>query len=171
MSRKWERMVLRNQKQINKQRKKQGKTAVGSTKPEGTYYYGRSIGLPVFLWAIGLFSAIAFAGQSDTMYYFTVIAYLLLGLFYFMKRPYLMIGKKYISTRRLGRDKPIAYENIQKITASDGHLMIEFKTQRTKWFFARFMNRFPVNEMTEALRSVAAQHQVPFVDERKGSVK
>ncbi len=165
MSRRWERMVEKNRKELDKKRERQGKGKIGMSHPDYDLYQGRSQVLPLFLLSVAAFFAFSSFrwGNIDGLFWFTLIAYILLSLyFYFIKRPYLKIGKSFIATNRWGREVSVPLKNIKKVTYSPGNLIIKIEGQRTDWFFSRVLNRFNTEEMAEKLEKLALQHQIPF---------
>lgn len=168
MSRKWERMVQRNTQQVNKQRKKTGQARIGeATKAKGDIFKGRSIILPLFLASVALFFTVVYykADQMDTLYWFTVIMYLLLAFYFFMRKPYLAIQNDTLSTRRLGGDKRVKAADISEITIMKGYCVIALKTRRTKWVFSKTFTRFDTEAMSKRLQEFAAQYNVKITVE------
>lgn len=165
MSRKWKRMVERNYEQVSKQRSKQEKALPGvKLLSDGTEMIrGRSIMMPITMLAIvSMFILVygSYAG-SDPLFWVTVAAYSFLALVYFLRRPYLKIGRAYISTRRMGRDQIVEAKEIASVTCGDGYVAIDFKSKRRKWFFSRVMNRYPTDRMAERLQLFAQKHEIP----------
>jgi hypothetical protein len=134
------------------------------------YFYGRSYVLPVLFIAISIFSAFSFSNQVNNFYYFTVAAYFGLGIYYFVKKPYLRVGKDFISTRRLGYDKSFEADQIKTIELYDGYVLISFKKRRTKWVFAKSINRYPVEDMAIELIKFASLNKVELINETKGNI-
>lgn len=133
------------------------------------YFYGRSYVLPSLLILISAFSAFSFSSQANNFYYFTVAAYFGLGVYYFIKKPYLRVGKDFISTRRLGYDKSFEASQIKTIELYDGYVLISFKKKRAKWVFAKAINRYPVEEMAVELIHFAKNNHVELINELKGT--
>ncbi|MEI7024340.1 hypothetical protein [Paenibacillus sp. y28] len=165
MSRKWERMVQKNTKQVNKVRGKSGQQAIQSGKAAdgGIIHRGRSILYSVLLWGVSLFMFVAYVGTElqDGWYWFTVIAYFLLGLFiFFLKRPYLKIGKAFLATRRWNREKRIEASEVAKIVLAPSYVQIEPAGKGQRWVFSKPFNLFPVQRMTEDLREFAERNHI-----------
>ncbi|HEY0828109.1 MAG TPA: hypothetical protein VGE40_08440 [Bacilli bacterium] len=172
MSRKWERMIQKNTKVINKSRKKQGQTTINdSVKASGDERFrGKNFIFPGLLIGFSLFYLIAFAGVSskDNLYWLTSISYLLLGLIiYFFRRPFLTVGKTEISSKRFGGVKYAAAGNIEQITLSPGYVVISIKGTKRKWVFTKMFNRFNTEAMSVRLRQFAAQNSVTLIEEAK----
>lgn len=165
MSRKWERMVLKNSNQLNKQRKKRGQPALNATPgPAVDRFRGRSIFLPLFLVMVSLFfmTVSQRTGETGTLYWFTVILYLLLALYFFMRRPYLAVGKNELMTRRLGRDRIVKADEVSEVIQMKGYCIIALKGKRTRWIFSRFMNRYDTDAMAKRLKQFADQHGITY---------
>lgn len=167
MSRKWERMVQRNTKQINKQRKKTGQPRIGETtnsSSRGDVFKGRSIMLPLFLASVAGFFMVIYskAEQVDSLYWITVVMYFLLAFYFFMRRPYLAVSNDTLSTRRLGGDKRMKAADVAEITIMKGYCVISFSSRRTKWVFSRTINRFDTEAMSKRLQQFATQHGIKF---------
>ncbi len=172
MSRKWERMIQKNTKVINKSRKKQGQTAINDTAKasEDDRFRGKNFIFPSFLIGFALLYLIAFAGVSskDSLYWVTVISYLLLGfIIYFFRRPFLTVGKTQISSKRFGGVKYAAAHDIEQITLSPGYVVISIKGSKRKWVFTKIFNRFNTEAMAVRLKQFALQNSVTLVEEAK----
>src|SRR4051794_18799714 len=109
MSRKWERMVRKNSKSVNKTRQKSGQPKITEMQSDGSVTFkGRSWFLPMLLVATGVFCLISFrnmAGQ-DNLYWITGASYIFLAiLIYVVRRPFIKIGKNALTSRRFGGDR------------------------------------------------------------------
>lgn len=165
MSRKWERKIERNSKLVNKQRKRFGKPPIGSKAepvPNKDIFKGRSIILPLFLASIAMFFATVNAqlGEQNELYWITLSLYVLLAIYFFFKRPYLLVQNSKLSTRRLGREKSLHASEISHIQLMSGHCVIEVKNKRARWVFSRYINLYQTDKMAERLREFAAQHGI-----------
>jgi hypothetical protein len=141
-----------------------------ASKAEWTYYYGKSYLFPILLLLLSGLSAFTLISTKNPsiFYYVTVVAYLGLAIFYYVKKPYLRVGKDFISTRRLGSDRSLEADQISGIEVYDGYILIVIKNKRAKWVFAKAINRYPVVEMAEALEKFAKANKVPFQNELRG---
>ncbi|WP_010273565.1 hypothetical protein [Paenibacillus senegalensis] len=169
MSRKWERMVEKNQQKLYKQRQKQGKsTSLTSSSIEQTKrYLGRTWMLPLFLIGFSLCFTVLFYDfyEGDASYWFISIAYFLLGVFiYLVRRPSLTIGKKFVMSRRFAGDKRVEAGDIQEITLLKGYVIIQFKGRMSRWVFSKFMHRMPIEEIAEELKEFAKRNGVTLND-------
>jgi len=168
MSRKWERMVHKNTKVTNKLRVKQGKGSLSEAgRPKIDRFKGRNIIIPSLFAGVSVLFAIVFARVPDqgAMYYFTFISYLVLALLFFFRRPFLNVGKDYVSTRKFGVDQTVYAKDIKQITAKTGKVSIEFNNKKLSWVFNRNINLYNTNEMAEKLQQFAQQHSIPFVQQ------
>ncbi|WP_248925577.1 hypothetical protein [Paenibacillus hamazuiensis] len=169
MSRKWERMVQKNTKHLNKQRVKVGKKPLsGASSDEGVTIRGRSWFFPVILIAVGIFCFISFRGlaQQDNMYWITGGCYILLGIFtYLVRRPYLKIGKKELSTRRFSGVRTLEAADIKQITLMKNAFIIEGKQKNARWIFSQFYHLMDMGQAAAQLREFAKTHAVPLKDE------
>jgi hypothetical protein len=173
MSRKWERMVLKNKKVANKQRTKQGKELItASNKEPVDKFLGRSWFLPLVCIGVSLFFTAAYGGSlmsQDATTKFVTISYLLLGLFiYFLRRPSLSVGKTTLSSRRFSRYVYLAPTDIEEITIQSGYAIIQLKQKKSRWVFSRLMHRFDIKSMAVRLKEYADSNGIPFVDQTKG---
>lgn len=174
MSRKWERMVVKNQKTVNRTRKKSGMATIEENnrkKDADVIIKGRSWMFASLLAVFGLFYLITTAVNGVAMngiYWFTGISYVLLGvLIYLVRRPVIGIGKSYITLRRFGGDKRIGSDSIEEITMNNGHIIIQQKNVKKKYIYTKLQHRFPMDELNAKLREFAIRERVPFKDETK----
>jgi hypothetical protein len=168
LSRAIEKNIRKNQKNYLKNNPKKTKKAPNL---DWKYFYGKSYILPLFLLVIAVFSAITYSGQPNVFYYFTVAAYVGLAVYYYIKKPYLRIGKDFISTRRLGYDKSFEADQIKSIEIYDSYVLISFRKKRSKWVFAHSINRYPIQEMAIELTKFAKNNQIELINEWKGTGK
>lgn len=169
MSRKWERMVEKNQKNLYKQRQKQGKPGSLSTNPadQSIRYRGRTWMLPLFLIGFSICFTLLFYDfyQGDASYWFISIAYFLLGVFiYLVRRPTLAIGKKFITSRRFTGDKRVEAGDVQEITLLKGYVIIQFKSKMSRWVFSKFMHRMPIEDIAADLKEFAKNNGITLND-------
>jgi hypothetical protein len=169
VSRKWERLVEKNKKNVNKLRDKAGTERVSlASKPDMDIFRGRSLFLPLLLISVSVLF-ISFFGQTaekDALYWITVISYFLLGLyFFFLKRPFLKVGKAQLSTRKFGREKFVPAGEVEMIKVQSGYIIISFKNKRSHWVFSGVFNRFNLPAMAARLKEFANQHTIPYVVE------
>jgi hypothetical protein len=168
MSRKWERMVRKNSKQLNRMRQKSGlKPIEAVTKEQEDVFKGRSWFLPVLLVACSLFFAIMSGAldESGTLYWVTVLGYLALAVMYFLRRPYIRVGKRQLSTRRLGVERVYAADEIESIAVQRGSIVIQMKGKRTRWVLSKFQNLYDVPAIAARLRTFAQQNGIAFQEE------
>jgi hypothetical protein len=166
MSRKWERKVARNSKLVNKQRKRFGQPPIGSAAApvkNKDLFLGRSIVLPLLLTAIAVFIAVIYYRlDEDTGFtMLTVGLYVLLAVYFFLKRPYLAIQGSSLATRRLGRERTVSPNEIERIEIAKDYCLIVRRNKRVRWVFSRPMNRYDTEAMGKRLREYAAQHHIP----------
>jgi hypothetical protein len=158
-------MVKRNAKQVDKRRKKEGKPSVAAKVKQADRYQGRNYMFPVILVLIMIFYVILFAPwandleQDVTMFWLTLGAYLLLALFYFLRRPYLTVTRDSLETRRFTGYKTLRPGEIRKISLSPGYVVIE-SVKGSNWVFSRVMNLYPIERMGERLKAFAEQHHI-----------
>lgn len=169
MARSWERMVNKNRKQINQRRKKEGKGALGSvSKSDIEKFKGRNYIVPVLLILLIVFYILMSQPWSDaypssmTMFWVTLICYVLLATFYFMRRPYLSINRDTLETRKFTGYKYLRPSEIRKFTVEPGYIVIE-SVKGTNWVFSRWMNLYPTQAMAERLKTYADLHKVEYV--------
>lgn len=165
MSRKWERMVQKNAKTINQQRKKQGIRSVPSSSEENVdWFKGRNIVLPFLLISFAVFFSVIFWGipGEKNLYWVTVFSYLLLAVILFLKRPYLRVGKDFVSSRRFAVDKRLESADIKSIVVQPGYVVIERKARGANWVFSRLIHRYDTNKMAERMQEFARINSLPY---------
>lgn len=165
MASKWERQVERNSKKVNLQRKRNGVAPITQSTNKDDKQKGRSWILALFLVIIGLFYMVTFWDvDRNTLYWVTVIMYLILALIiFYLRRPFLGIGKSSLTTRKFAGLREKKAEDISKIEIQPGIVIIEFSDSTNRWVFSRFMNRYNINEMATELQEFAIRNKVNFV--------
>lgn len=170
MSRKWERMVQKNSKTVNKSRAKQGKPPVSESASDGSVTIrGRSWMFPALLFCIGIFSFIAFRGtaHSDNLYWVTGSSYIALSLFiFFVRRPFLKIGKDYLVTRRFSGDKRVNVEQIKEILIQKDAVVISVTTMKSKWIFTKLFQQVDIAALSEQLQQFAQRNAIAIKSEQ-----
>ncbi|MCD9021006.1 hypothetical protein [Cohnella silvisoli] len=167
MSRSWERMVLKNSKQINKRRKKDGKKSISPNAPQVDRFKGRNYIVPILLFMlILLYITLAQPWsnsfmQDPTMFWVTIGCYIVLGLFYYMRRPYLAVTRDTLETRKFSGYKTLRPTEIRKITMQPGYIIVE-SVKGANWVFSRLMNRYPLDLMSERLKSFSDLHHIEW---------
>jgi hypothetical protein len=152
---------------INQNRKKQGAGQIILNAEKQDRYVGRSYALPIFLIVFALFYVVMMLMTSDsefeteTMFWLTIACYFFLAALFFLRRPYLTIGKDYVQSRRFGGDKRLAASGIKSIRVQNGYVSI-IPQKGAGWTFSRLLNRFRTDEMAEKLKTFAATHHIPF---------
>lgn len=174
MSRKWERMVTKNQKTVNVARKKQGIASIQQTakaKDADTVIKGRSWMLPslLIMFAVMYFLTYSYGeGPRDAVYWITGISYIALGVLIFLfRRPVIKLGRTYITLRRFTGDKRMEPKDIESLTLNNGHIVIQLKEKKKKYIYTRMQYRFPMDVLNASLREFANQHKVAVIDETK----
>jgi hypothetical protein len=169
MSRKWERMVQKNRKTANKGRAKQGKPLLSDAVSDGIVTIkGRNWLMPLLLIFVGIFCYIAFRNtyQDDTLYWITGGSYILLGLFtYWVRRPFLKIGKTFLTTRRFTGDKRADASQVEEIIVSKDAVVVALQGKGGKWIFTRLYHRIDVSAMAERLKEFADHNGVAYKTE------
>lgn len=170
MARSWERMVQRNSKQVNKRRKQEGKTTIGSgsgTKSASSpdVFKGRSIGFPAFLVALGtLYLMLTIASPLEqgpsALNWVGVSLYYLLAVFMFFRRPYLKVDRSSLATIRFNRERVWKASDIEIISLSKGAVTVKMKGKRTRWVFTKLVNRYDIPAMSARLEQFAKAHNV-----------
>ncbi len=160
MSRRFGRMIEKNKKKLNESRKKSGKSGLLNENTD-VRFVGRSWILPSFLLAMLVWYLILFIGERGFMFWFTVCGYIALSLFlFFLKRPYLIIGKDFIESRRFGGVFKISHSEIEKIVLTKDSVTISFNVKRPSWSFTTLFQRMNVTLMSEKLIAFAEKHQI-----------
>ncbi len=178
MSRSWERMVQKNSAQLNKQRKKQGKPSLYSSNGSATadVFKGRNFVLPITLVALAVIYLLLGmtsqqAAMNTSLNWIVVGLYVLLAIMIFLRRPFLKVDKNMLSTIKFNRDRRLTADQIAKIKAGSGSIVIEMKGTKGKkgkeikggnWVFTRLINRYDTEAMAERLERFAASFNIPF---------
>ncbi|TLS50151.1 hypothetical protein FE782_20980 [Paenibacillus antri] len=172
MSRKWERMVEKNSKRMNQDRLKKGQTPIGA-KDGPEKIKGRSWVFPLVLASAGILFAFTMpqANAGDTLYQITVALYLLLALFhFFVRRPFLKVGKNELGWRTYAGDRSVAAQDIATIHIGDNRSTVMLKDGKTKRSFSKAYHLYPMNRINEALTQFAAAHHIPLNGAEKETV-
>ncbi|UHA73086.1 methyltransferase [Paenibacillus sp. 481] len=166
MSRSWERKVRKNSTQLNKKLSKQGKTMIQSPGDRFDEFKGRSIILPIVLIGFALIyamlGAVAGVKESPLLYWVTVVCYGGLGLIFIFRRPFLRVSQDSLSTIRWNRLRTLQAEDMKKIVAQPGYIIVEHKNKGGNWVFSRAMNRYDTSAMSERLATFAQKHGIAF---------
>ncbi|ETT70229.1 MULTISPECIES: hypothetical protein [Paenibacillus] len=175
MARSWERMVQRNTKQINQQRKKQGKDSIytSSTKTAAKsidIFKGRNIVFPVVLMLLGIMFWVVGSideakGSGILANWLGVVLYFLLAALLFFRRPFLKVERARISTIKYNRERFLAAADIEKITLSRSVVTIKYKGKRKQWIFSKLINRYDTAAMGERLEQFAKNNNIEVVHE------
>lgn len=171
MSRKWERMVEKNKKTINKTRAKHGQALITEAGTEPMQrFVGRVWLMPLTLVCFAIFYMILYKdlSEDDTMYWAIGISYFVLGLLiYWLRRPTLSIGKKTVSSMRFTGLKFAEASEIDAITVSPAFVTFDFNNKKTRWVFSKLMHRFDIDKMAEEAKQFAQRNQISFKEESK----
>lgn len=172
MSRKWERMVNKNQKNANKIRKKQGQTTIQETmkvKESEQIYKGRSWMLPsvLVLLAVLYFISDPYGEAANNKYYWLLgLSYAGLGaLIFLINRPVIKISKTFLTVRRFSGIKMLEPKDIEEITVNKGHAAIRLKVKNRRYIYTKFQHRFNMNELNAGLKEYAIQHKIKLQNE------
>lgn len=173
MARSWERMVQRNTQQLNKQRKKQGKETIYSSKSSSKNtdtFKGRNIAFPVVLvilgsmfWVVGSIDQARGSGMLAN--WLGVVLYYLLAALLFFRRPYLRVENARLATIKFNRERILQATEIEKVILSRGAVVIKHKGKRTKWVFTRLLNRYDTDAMSTRLEAFAKANHIEVVHE------
>lgn len=169
MSRSWERKVRKNMETVNKARKKAGtgKLVMNVEKKNEIRFTGRNIILPVVLVLfIGMYNFLMLMNPDftfDTMYWLTIVSYLLLAALFYFRKPYLTIGKDYVQSRRMMGDKQLFAAAIKEIKIQSGYVII-VPNHGGSWTYSKLFNRFPLQDMSAALKKFAEKYEITFTE-------
>jgi hypothetical protein len=165
MASKWERQVERNAKKANIQRKRIGVSPISQGTKKDEKVRGRSWILATFLVLIGLFYMFTFWDvERNGLYWLTVIMYLILAfVVFFLRRPFLGIGKSSLTTRKFAGFRVKKAEEISKIEIQAGAIVIEFTDNSNRWVFSRLINLYNMTEMANELQEFAVKNKINFV--------
>ncbi|URN93942.1 MAG: hypothetical protein NAG76_19270 [Candidatus Pristimantibacillus lignocellulolyticus] len=169
MSRSWERKVRKNTAIVNKARKKagNGKLVMNVEKKNEIRFTGRNYILPVVLILfIGMYNFLMLMDPNfkfDTMYWLTIVSYILLAALFYFRKPYLTIGKDYVQSRRMMGDKQLFAAAIKEIKIQSGYVII-VPNHGSSWTYSKLFNRFPLQDMTVELKKFAEKHEIKFTE-------
>lgn len=173
MSRKWERMVAKNQKALASQTAKQPKEKRprAELKSEQGIFEGRNVFVSVLCFSVSIMFYLFFGqiGENELFFYVTVFLYFLFGFyFFFVKRPYIRITSSQIAIKRFGKERVTPASAIEKIIVQPGYVIITVQEKRKhNIIFSRFFNRYDTEKIGEELRELASKHQIDYVKELK----
>lgn len=175
MARSWERMVQRNTKQINKQRKKQGKETIYASKSasaakDSDIFKGRNIVFPIVLLLLGIMFWVVGSidearGSGMLANWLGVVLYFLLAALLFFRRPYLKVERARVSTIKYNRERWLPASEIEKIIVSRSMVSLKYKGKRKQWVFSRFLNRYDTAAMGTRLAEFAQANNIEVVYE------
>ncbi|KUP23607.1 hypothetical protein [Paenibacillus sp. DMB5] len=175
MARSWERMVQRNTKQVNKQRKKQGKETIYASKSSSAagssdVFKGRNIVFPVVLLLLGIMFWVVGSidearGQGILANWLGVVLYFLLAALIFFRRPFLKVERARVSTIKYNRERWLQASEIEKIILSRSMVALKYKGKRKQWVFSRFLNRYDTAAMGARLEQFAKANNIEVVHE------
>lgn len=169
MSRKWERMVQKNKEKMNRQRQKEGKTPLSV---DGEIIVrGRSWLFPLALAIAGVLFALTLppATGSETFSQITISLYFVLALFhFFLRRPYLKVGKSHLSWRTFTGEKTLKATEIAAISFIPGGVSIEGLDKKTRRTFSKVLDLYPMEQLEGHLRQFASANRVPLQDNKRG---
>lgn len=167
MSRKWARMVNKNQKNINAQRKKTGATPIGAlVKDKPIVFKGRYWILPVFLILMTLFNfyLTASTGNLDKNTWILLGVYILLALLLVViNRPTLTVGRHALTSRRFTGFQTFQAFEIEEIRLMPSSIVVQMKEKKRRWNFTRVVHIFPIAEASVQLKDFAVRNGVKFV--------
>ncbi|CAG7648316.1 hypothetical protein PAECIP111802_04180 [Paenibacillus allorhizosphaerae] len=131
-------------------------------------FKGRSWFLPMLLMATGVFCLISFrglAGQGN-LYWITGASYIFLAvLIYWVRRPFIKIGKNALTSRRFGGDRTVEASQINEITIGKDAVVVQIKPKGNRWVFTRVYNRFQMDELNGKMKEFAAKNNVTLKEE------
>jgi hypothetical protein len=160
MSRSWARRIEKNKKQVNEQRKKRGLDKLTDSSTE-VRFVGRSWVLPLFLLGMLIWYLLLFIGDKGIMFWVTVIGYSVLILFlFFVKRPFLVVGKDFVESRRFGGVVRVTVDEIDKISITNDSVTIYFNVKRPSWMFTSLFQRMNISLMREKLKAFCETNQI-----------
>lgn len=175
MARSWERMVQRNTKQVNKQRKKQGKETIYASKSasaakDSDIFKGRNIVFPIVLLLLGIMfwlvgSVDETRGSGMLVNWLGVVLYFLLAALLFFRRPYLKVERTRVSTIKYNRERWLQASEMEKIILSRSMVSFKYKGKRKQWVFSRFLNRYDTEAMGARLEQFAKANNIEVVHE------
>lgn len=176
----FDRKVERNQRKMHKSGKgpavktrsnRDPRTALGA-KGDGEIFKGRKIILPITLALLAvLYGMVGTVGNAaelnSTIFWLTIVLYLLLALMIFLRRPYLRIDRTWLYTSKYNRDKLIEAGNISKIKVNKNcsKITIVPKSKDVNWVFSRSRNLFNTQAMAAHLEQYAKANHVTFETE------
>lgn len=164
MAGKWERQLARNARKLNARRKRLGRQAI-SAGADVIRHRGRSWVFSLFLAFLGLFYLLAYWNTEHTsLYWVTVFMYLFLAVLWFaVRRPFIDIGKKTLTTRKLFGFRTIAPEDIEQIESLKGYVVITLRPKNSRLVFSRLMQWFDTEQLAKDLETFARNHRIKFV--------
>lgn len=165
MSRKWERMVEKNAKKVNKTRQKQGKPSLSAGQSDIVVVKGRSLMLPAAFILIALFFVMTTPPQTGGSYWFMILSYpALAALYFFVYRPYLKVGKDWLGIRRWFMEERVQAKDVKSIERSAGHITVTYEKRgkTARMVFSKALNLYSIDRLDEVLRKLAGDHGITY---------
>lgn len=168
MSRRWERMVERNTKTMNRLRSKSGQAPIGAKAGEEPIR-GRSWVFPLVLASAGLLFGFTVPPEANgVLYQITVALYLLLALYhFFLRRPFLKVTKQDLSWRTYSGERIVKAGEIKSIVIGERKSVVQLKDGKTQRSFSKIYHLYPMDQVNKALSSFAAAHGIPVNQQGK----
>ncbi|MCM3783887.1 hypothetical protein M3231_12965 [Neobacillus mesonae] len=169
MASSFERSVKKNQQKVNKDRKKRGQPYIGSGVENEDIFKGRAFLFP-FVLVVLAFMFLTLSGLTEdgigSFDWIVFVLYLGLAIMYFLRRPYLKVGKKRIKTIKLSRERSMGVEDIKKIVLEKGSIVIERNGKGGPWVFSKLLNLYDTEAMGERLTRFAETNQIPLENKK-----
>ncbi|MDP4098617.1 hypothetical protein OIN60_17940 [Paenibacillus sp. P96] len=166
----FERKVRKNMEKVNEQRRKQGGQIIGSsTGTAGDTYYGRNVTVPIMLLGLSILYLVMTMFWTKVgmrgMDWLVFGLYVLLAVVFFIRRPYLRVGKTGLYTLKGGRERSMTVDQIKSIKVQSGYVIVERQGKGGNWVFNKTLGRYDTVAIAERLEKFAAANQLPFHSE------
>ncbi|MFB5265459.1 hypothetical protein ACE41H_01460 [Paenibacillus enshidis] len=166
----FERKIRKNMEKVNKQRRKQGGQPIGSsTGNAGDTYYGRNLTVPIMLMGLSVLYLVLTMFWTQIgmrgMDWLVFGLYILLAVVFFLRRPYLRVGKNALYTLKGGRERSMPADQIKGIKVQSGYVIVEKQGKGGNWIFNKTLGRYDTGAIAERLEKFAASNQIAFQSE------
>ncbi|MFK4342463.1 MULTISPECIES: hypothetical protein [unclassified Paenibacillus] len=164
MARSFERKVRKNTAHLNKSRKKQGIQTISGAGSAMDIFRGRNITVPIMLAGLAVLYMLMSYFLTKTgmrgMDWLVFGLYLMLAVIFFIRRPYLKVGKSTLYMLKGGRERPMTAEDMKAIKIEKGYVTVERKGKGGNFIFTKSLGRYDTDAIAERLEKFALSNQV-----------
>lgn len=164
MARSFERKVRKNTAQLNKTRKKKGMQTISGAGSAMEIFRGRNITSPIMLAGLAVLYMLMSYFLTKTgmrgMDWLVFGLYLMLAVIFFIRRPYLKVGKDTLYMLKGGRERPMTAEDMKIIKIEKGYVTIVRKGKGGNFILTKSLGRYDTDAIAQRLEKFALSNQV-----------